>query len=526
MVKIFLTIIKNKKIMLISFLMILILYHFILIIYPNYLNFMIYHLNSIQNKDKVLFILLSMSIPITSYTKDILLNYIDNILAIDLTSTTLVNVLKKNKLEVDRLGVHYINQSINNFSGLVCNFFLHHIVSNIFSVLSMIIMILLLSKQSLWLTLFVLSINLIKLLLVTYSSKKISKVTKDRVIAENTVNSCFNTYIQKLKLIKTRNKETQAKGVLHHLLTTYKQKVFYTSGPIALTSTINNSGFWVIQFLILIFCMFFSKTLGITFYMMQLAIFYSQQIGTCFQNLASISSSYATVKSFYEVTKEILDIKETKSEGRVDSFKQLSLKDISFSYQEDSPIIQHFSNDFIQGNIYILKGSNGRGKSTLFKLISGIYPYNEGEILLDSISLDEYNMEYYQSQLIVSLCQDHLLFEGSIEDNLLCNDIDKIKEICHDLNIQDLNKKILPGGTNLSIGQRRKLLLARTFLRIDTTHPSLVLLDEPLYALETHIIPTVEQMIYTLSLSRIVMIISHDDQQESLLYKKGKIIQL
>ena len=81
--------------------------------------------------------------------------------------------------------------------------------------------------------------------------------------------------------------------------------------------------------------------------------------------------------------------------------------------------------------------------------------------------------------------------------------------LCHQFGL-DENKKVENNGKNLSGGQKRKVLFIRFLLEVKAHKPSLILLDEPTYALDAQSIEVVKQTIQDLSKQHLVILISHD----------------
>ena len=171
---------------------------------------------------------------------------------------------------------------------------------------------------------------------------------------------------------------------------------------------------------------------------------------------------------------------------------QVEIKNISFGYSPlKDPLIQDFNLTITPGKWVALVGSSGSGKSTVAKLVSGLYKPWEGEILLDGIPLSEVPREQLKSSMAV-VDQDIVTFDDSISDNVRLWDrsIEEFEIIlaCRDADMHDdiirrpegYFGRVMPRGCNFSGGQLQRLEIARV-LAMD---PTILVLDEATSALD------------------------------------------
>lgn len=170
----------------------------------------------------------------------------------------------------------------------------------------------------------------------------------------------------------------------------------------------------------------------------------------------------------------------------------VEMRHVTFGYAKLAPpLVRDFSLRVEPGHSVAFVGATGSGKSTMAKLISGLYPPWEGEILLDGRPRGEIPREVLTESLSV-VDQDIILFEDTVARNVTMWDDDipqaDIIEACKAAEIhEDIMQRpegyghvVKDGGANFSGGQRQRLEIARALVR----RPSILILDEATSALD------------------------------------------
>ncbi len=171
--------------------------------------------------------------------------------------------------------------------------------------------------------------------------------------------------------------------------------------------------------------------------------------------------------------------------ARVELRHQLKIQAISFSYGSKK-ILDRLSLELRRGTLTVLVGANGGGKTSLARLILGLYRPSEGELSLDGVPFEAIDLEHFRKSAAFS-AQDPQLFAGTIGENIRygldagCDE--KVEQACKIALVHDFvellpdryNTRVGEGGAALSGGQRQKIAIARALARL----PRLLILDEP-----------------------------------------------
>ncbi len=171
----------------------------------------------------------------------------------------------------------------------------------------------------------------------------------------------------------------------------------------------------------------------------------------------------------------------------------LSMLDVSFGYSPlEPPLIEAFSVDVAPGRWVALVGASGSGKSTVGKLITGLFEPRAGQILVDGRTLPAWGRDRL-SRIVASVDQEIRLFAGTIHDNIALWD-DTIDHAGMVAAVDDAGLtaavrsmpgnflgNVEEGGRNFNGGQRQRIEIARALVR----EPAILVLDEATSALDS-----------------------------------------
>ncbi len=176
---------------------------------------------------------------------------------------------------------------------------------------------------------------------------------------------------------------------------------------------------------------------------------------------------------------------------------EMEFRNVSYTYfGAQTPVIQNLSFTLRAGEKLALVGLNGAGKTTIVKLMCGLYDPTEGEILLNGVNIKEYNREEYFG-FFSAVFQDSTLLAASIAENVTGQTVEKaerermfecMKKAGIYEKVMSLEKKeetrfgrgVYPDATDFSGGEKQKLVLAKALYK----DAPILLLDEPTAALD------------------------------------------
>jgi ABC-type bacteriocin/lantibiotic exporter with double-glycine peptidase domain len=140
-------------------------------------------------------------------------------------------------------------------------------------------------------------------------------------------------------------------------------------------------------------------------------------------------------------------------------------------------VLENINLTFNSRNIVGICGQSGRGKSTILKILLGLYKPIAGSVSFDGVNLHDIDKDYFYSKLVSYVGQEPVLFSGTTRDNIVSNMESYDEELLNSFEhiIQDI-----PEHTKMSGGQRQRIAICRAFMR----KPKILLLDEPTSALD------------------------------------------
>ena len=179
---------------------------------------------------------------------------------------------------------------------------------------------------------------------------------------------------------------------------------------------------------------------------------------------------------------EIFSITSNVTNNEISNY-DIKINNLSFSYDGYKDILKNIDYKIPYKSKLLVLGNSGIGKSTLFKIINKSYEVDSNKVFIGNVDINIIN-----SKIISYVSQDEMLFNDTLFNNIVLDKDKSIDEIIKITNVDKImnnknisfNNVIEEGGTNLSRGERQKIILARTLLR----NNKIIILDEALNGLD------------------------------------------
>ena len=238
------------------------------------------------------------------------------------------------------------------------------------------------------------------------------------------------------------------------------------------------------------------------------------------KELFDVSREGMTEMSYIEPA--IVRIKEIKNaalqEGKDTDLSSydIEFKNVSFAYNEDAKVLKDVSFTAKQGEVTALVGISGSGKTSVLRLISRLYDYDTGSILIDGKDIKNISTESLFKNVSI-VFQDVTLFNTSIMENIRLGresaTDEEVKEAARLANCMDFIEKLPDGfntligenGAELSGGERQRISIARAFLK----DAPVLILDEISASLDVDNEKKIQDSLNKLIKDKMVIIISH-----------------
>mgnify|MGYP000843733629 FL=1 len=420
------------------------------------------------------------------------------ILCLLLVFTSFINVLWS--ISLDKFGGEYIaylvhqcqtsiyNTKFENVDSSKISHALYNDILNIFrvvgnfipSLLCSVILIILLLILSITIDLFIslfLLFSIIVGIMISYISRKI--IVESSTSTNQKLKEYYNTlheYTDKVEYIKTNNLLSYFVNLTQAKITNFISSSVKEDKKIYFFSTFTQNYNSLMQFILSIFLslpVYQNSLPNLAFYIILFNFLMSQG-----QRMELLFQQINRNKVCFTNISEIRNLPVHKGDKLITDITAIELKDISFSYPNKSKnILDHFSLQLMKGDFALVKGTNGVGKTTLFRILLNQYSPTSGEVLINNEKLDSYSMSsYYDS--IAYISQHEPVLNTSIKKYLeeishstvKPDTVDQIISRLQMFNLHHINESELSGG------EKKKVLLSKLMSLEDKV--SLILIDE------------------------------------------------
>ncbi len=220
----------------------------------------------------------------------------------------------------------------------------------------------------------------------------------------------------------------------------------------------------------------------------------------------------------YEGDEDESNSNDVKRPDAVEKFSSIEFRNVSFTYPNGTQVLKNASFYIENGKHYALVGENGAGKSTIVKLLLGLYEPTDGEILINGYSIRKFSRTELQKFCAV-VFQDFVKYAIPFGENILlnqeCNE-EKYSKVLSYVGLAEVEKslengkhtllgKIEQGGKDLSGGEWQKLAIARALYK----DSPFVVFDEPTASLDPIAESALYREYYTMMKGKTTVFISH-----------------
>jgi ATP-binding cassette subfamily C protein len=242
-------------------------------------------------------------------------------------------------------------------------------------------------------------------------------------------------------------------------------------------------------------------------------------INRILSSIQNINFNKKSVKNIKDILQNEFVNTDFKNNINFNEIESINFVNVSFSYNSKHKVINQLNFTIKKNAILGIHGPSGSGKSTFIDLVSGLLTPDSGSILINGLNLSNNNISSYQ-ECIGYVSQSAYMLQGTLIDNILFEDEDEynlnselLLECCAkanidfvNLNLQSMREFIITDkGTNISGGQKQRIALARALYK----KPEILILDEFTSALDNKNEEVLLDSIKSISMNKIIIIISH-----------------
>jgi ATP-binding cassette, subfamily B, multidrug efflux pump len=236
--------------------------------------------------------------------------------------------------------------------------------------------------------------------------------------------------------------------------------------------------------------------------------------------------------------KDIEDYRLDKSNDASSNLKgEIEFKNVWLRYNDNGDVLKNISFKVKQGEKVALVGHTGSGKTSIISILSGLYPFQKGEILIDGKEIHDYNLKELRRNIGI-VQQDVFLFSGTIKDNIVLSDEsisdEEMEKVARYVNVHEFidsqpekyMEPVMERGATFSVGQRQLI----AFARVLAYDPAIFVLDEATSNIDTETEILIQDALLKLMKNRTSIIIAHrlstiQHVDRIIVLHKGEIVE-
>ncbi|MFC1852410.1 ABC transporter ATP-binding protein [candidate division CSSED10-310 bacterium] len=250
---------------------------------------------------------------------------------------------------------------------------------------------------------------------------------------------------------------------------------------------------------------------------------FMQAVGFYWWPLMSIASFWSQFQDGLSAAERVFALIDAKHSVRQHDHLEtaaikgkIEFREVQFSYKDEEMVLPDFSLTIPQGVTLALVGHTGAGKSSIARLITRFYEFQQGDILIDGLNIRSFDLNHLKKHIGL-VPQDPYLFSGTVADNIRYGRPEATDdEVCfaatqvgqgdwlHDLP-EGLKTETGARGASISLGQRQLVALARVLLK----NPAIFILDEATASIDPFTESRIQEGLTTVMKNRTTLVIAH-----------------
>ncbi|MDP8268953.1 MAG: ABC transporter ATP-binding protein [Candidatus Tenebribacter davisii] len=427
---------------------------------------------------------------------------------------------------------------------IVSNFFIKSVfavIQNFILILMYVILALVLNAK-----LFIISLVILPLfsIAVSYLGNKIKKYAKRIQKQSSTLFSNVEETLNSMRVVKAFSRENfelnKFKLINKKNFQAWRKSMIYRAVSVPI-SELNGTIMGIIVLIIggrAVLANDTAFTLGAftSFLMAMFSMIHPLKILT--HAYADIKKALVSLDRIYFILNRKSEIMESPDQIAKNDFNdKLELKDVCFSYEDGNTVLTDISFEINKGEQVALVGGSGAGKTTIVNLLSRMYDYSSGQILIDGIPINKINLRDLRT-FFGTVTQESILFNDTIANNIRYGSLEEVSDeevkssaqIAYADEFIDTLKEeyatlISPKGSNLSVGQKQRLCIARAIVG----NPPILIFDEATSSLDSESEQKVQRAIEQATKNRTVIVIAHRlstilSSDKIVVLDKGKVV--
>jgi len=312
---------------------------------------------------------------------------------------------------------------------------------------------------------------------------------------------------------------------------------FYSSLVNPTTRYINSLGYISVGVIGGLFAISGGISVGIISSFLIYATQFARPINDMASILTQLQSAGASAERIFKILHEESESSDNEKAELMADKGNVVFEDVSFSYQEDKPLIRNMNINVKSGETVAIVGPTGAGKTTIVNLLMRFYDTDGGRILIDGMPIDDVTRKSLRKNFAMVL-QDSWLFAGTVRDNIAYGrdgatdeEIVNAAKSAHAHSFikrlpDGYNTMIAEDGANLSQGQRQLLTIARAML----ADPAILILDEATSSVDTMTEQRIQKAFLKMMNGRTSFVIAHRlstirEADLILVMKDGSVIE-